>query len=72
MKESLCVTAFNRIFFNLVLIGIMAFSMFLMVCCLLCFNVRHYQYFLQQNIKSTNNPVKVRGRGRGRRIQPLD
>ena len=50
----------------------MAFSMFLMVCCLLCFNVRHYQFFLQQNVKATNNPVKVRGRGRGRKIQPLD
>jgi hypothetical protein len=47
MKESFCVGSFNRIFFNLVVVGIMSFAMFLMVCCILCFNVRHYQHYLQ-------------------------
>lgn len=47
MQEALCIRGFNRIFFTLVTVGIMAFAMFLLVCCILCFNVRHYQLNLQ-------------------------
>ena len=46
MKEAFCVNSYNRIFFDLVVVGIMSFGMFLMVCCILCFNVRHYQHYL--------------------------
>ena len=71
-KDSMCVRAFNRIFFNLVVVGIMAFAMCFMVCCLLCVNVRHYQAHLQQGEKDKNLPMKVKGGRRGRRVEPLD
>lgn len=30
----------------------MSFAMFVLVCCILCFNVRHYQYSLQSKAKN--------------------
>ena len=47
MKEGLCIRAFNKVFLTLVTVGIMSFGMFAMVCCILCFNVRNYQLYLQ-------------------------
>lgn len=58
-KESLCITSFNRIYFSLITVGILAFASFLALCCIICFNVRHYQKSIQ---KETNNG----------RIFPLD
>ena len=55
LKEGLCVRSFNRMFFSLVTVGIMSFGMFLMVCCILCFNVRHYQFHIQ----STRTEARV-------------
>ena len=42
-KEALCITSFNRIYFTLVTVGIMAFASFFVLCCIVCFNVRHYK-----------------------------
>lgn len=47
MKQALCITTYNRIFMTLVLVGILAFGMFLLLCCAVCFNVRHYRFSLQ-------------------------
>lgn len=47
-KESLCITSFNRIYFTLVTVGILAFSLFFALCCIVCFNVRHYQKSIQK------------------------
>lgn len=70
MKDSFCIKAFNRLYFNLIIVGIMSFAMSLLVCCLLCFNVRHYQHSLEKGVKDMNEPGKARarGRGRGRRV----
>jgi hypothetical protein len=46
-KESLCITSFNRIYFTLVTVGILAFALFFTLCCVVCFNVRHYQKSIQ-------------------------
>lgn len=35
----------------------MAFAMFLLLCCILCFNVRHYQYSLQLQAKNQIQPL---------------
>lgn len=48
-KESLCITSFNRIYFTLITVGILSFSLFLALCCIICFNVRHYQKSIQKD-----------------------
>ena len=58
MKEAFCILSFNKLFLNLVLVGIMSFAMFLLVCCILCFNVRHYQHHLHQ-FKKPRGKAKV-------------
>lgn len=57
MRESLCISTFNRIFFTLVLIGILAFALFFMMCCTLCFAVRHYQHSKQGKTKIVPIPL---------------
>ena len=47
-KEALCITSFNRIYFTLVTVGIMAFASFFVLCFIVCFNVRHYKKSLQR------------------------
>jgi hypothetical protein len=47
-KESLCITSFNRIYFTLITVAILAFATFLSLCCIVCFNVRHYQKLVQK------------------------
>ena len=51
MKDAFCVRSLNRMFFTLIVVGIMAFASFLLVCCLLCFNVRHYQAYMQKTVR---------------------
>ena len=69
MREEFCVGSFNKIFFNLVVVGIMAFAMFMMVCCILCVSVRHYQHYLHSQGQSFG---EKEFRGGRRRIAPLD
>ncbi len=57
MQEALCIRSFNRIFFSLVTVGIMGFAMFTLVCCILCFNVRHYQFSLQGKSRNKVLPL---------------
>lgn len=45
--EALCIKAYNRVVFTLITVGIMAFGIFVVICCSVCFNVRHNQYTLQ-------------------------
>lgn len=39
--NSLCVTSYNRVFFSLVTVGVLAFGLFGTLCCIICFGVRH-------------------------------
>jgi hypothetical protein len=48
MKESLCVGSYNQVYFTLVTVGVLAFSLFLALCCIICFNVRHYKHAIQR------------------------
>jgi hypothetical protein len=54
-KESLCITSFNRIYFTLITVGILSFSLFLALCCIVCFNVRHYQ----KSVQKEENPGRI-------------
>ena len=42
-RDSMCVLTVNRVYFSLVTSGIMAFALLFLLCCLVCFNVRHLQ-----------------------------
>ena len=48
MKESLCITSYNRVYYTLVTVGLLAFALFLALCCIVCFNVRHYKHSIQK------------------------
>ena len=45
--EALCIKAYNRVVFTLITVGIMAFGICVVLCCSVCFTVRHNQYTIQ-------------------------